>query len=70
MGEMGLYLQNERTANVYTEQKSILYRLPFDSMKRMEADDPEVASALHEWIARQLAERMAENNQTIEALMD
>lgn len=70
VGEMGLYLRSERTANVYTEQKSVLFRLQFDAMKRMEVDDPEVASALHEWIAGQLAERMAENNQTIQALMD
>jgi hypothetical protein len=36
----------------------------------MESKDPEVASALHEWIAKQMAERMADNNRTIEALLD
>jgi hypothetical protein len=39
-------------------------------MKHMEAHDPDVASALHEWIARQLAERMADNNRSLEALLD
>ena len=39
-------------------------------MKQMEADDPDVASALHEWLGRQLAERIADDNLTIEALMD
>lgn len=70
VGELGMYLKGERTANVVTEQKSILYRLTFDAMKNMETQDPEVASALHEWIARLLAERMADNNRSIEALLD
>jgi SulP family sulfate permease len=70
VGELGLYLKSRRTASVVTEQKSVLYRLTTDAMKRMESDDPETASALHEWIARLLAERLADNNRAIEALMD
>jgi SulP family sulfate permease len=69
VGELGMYLKGERTANVVTEQKSVLYRLSFDAMKKMETQDPDVASALHEWIARLLAERMADNNRSIEALL-
>ena len=70
VGELGLYLKNKRTANVVTEQKSVLYKLTTESMKKMESQDPDVASALHEWIARLLAERMADNNRAIEALLD
>ena len=70
VGELGLYLKNQRTANVVTEQQSILYKLTLDAMKNMEKQDPDVASALHEWIARLLAERMADNNHAIEALLD
>jgi SulP family sulfate permease len=70
VGELGMYLKNERTANVVTVQKSVLYKLTTESMKKMEAQDPDVASALHEWIARLLAERMADNNRSIEALLD
>jgi SulP family sulfate permease len=70
VGELGLYLKSERTANVVASQKSVLYCLRLDSLKEMEAKDPDVASALHEWIARQLAERMADNNRAIEALLD
>jgi hypothetical protein len=36
----------------------------------MRSEDSEVAALLHEWIARLLAERLAGNNKTIEALMD
>ncbi len=70
VGEVGLYLKSLHTANVITEQKSVLYRLTIDSMKQMEKQDPEVASALHEWIARLLAERMADNTRAVEALLD
>lgn len=70
VGEVGLYLKSPHTANVITEQKSVLYRLTIDSMKQMEKQDPEVASALHEWIARLLAERMADNTRAVEALLD
>ncbi len=70
VGELGMYLKGERTANVVTDQKSVLYRLSFEAMKQMETQNPEVASALHEWIARLLAERMADNNRSIEALLD
>jgi SulP family sulfate permease len=70
VGELGMYLKGERTANVVTVQKSVLYKLTTDAMKRMETQDPDVASALHEWIARLLAERMADNNRSIEALLD
>jgi SulP family sulfate permease len=70
VGELGMYLKGERTANVVTTQKSVLYKLSVESMKNMETQDPDVASALHEWIARLLAERMADNNRSIEALLD
>ena len=39
-------------------------------MRHMETHDPDVASAMHKWIARLLAERMADNNRSIEALLD
>ena len=49
---------------------SAVYRLSAEALKDMRAQDPEVAALLHEWIARLLAERLTENNRTIEALMD
>ncbi|WKZ37239.1 MAG: SulP family inorganic anion transporter [Anaerolineales bacterium] len=70
VGEVGMYLKGKRTANVVTEQKSVLYRLTAEAMKQMENQDAETASALHEWIARLLAERMADNARAIEALLD
>jgi SulP family sulfate permease len=70
VGEMGLYLDSVRTASVIATRPSAVYRLSAESLKRMREEDPEVAALLHEWIARLLAERLAANNRTIEALMD
>jgi sulfate permease, SulP family len=70
IGEMGLYLNQTRTADVITIQKSVLYRLSTEALQRMELDAPQAAAALHEWVARMLAERLADNNRAIEALLD
>lgn len=70
VGEMGLYLGTPRTASVIASRASSVYRLSAESLKDMREKDPEVAALLHEWIARLLAERLADNNRTIEALMD
>jgi SulP family sulfate permease len=70
VGEIAMYLNSPRTADVITVQRSVLYRLTSDALNRMEAESPSTAAALHEWLARQMAERLAENNNTIEALLD
>ncbi len=70
VGEMGLYLGTVRTASVIASRPSSVYRLSADSLKKMREQDPEAAARLHEWIARLLAERLTDNNRTIEALMD
>jgi SulP family sulfate permease len=70
VGEVGIYLDRPRTANVVTETNCVLYRLTSESMKRMESQDPETASALHEWIARLMAERLADSARAVEALLD
>ncbi|MGZ6316489.1 MAG: SulP family inorganic anion transporter, partial [Anaerolineales bacterium] len=70
VGEMGLYLGAARTASVIAGRPSTVYRLSADALQDMGLHDPEVAALLHEWIARMLAERLAANNRTIEALLE
>jgi SulP family sulfate permease len=69
VGEIGLYLNQTRTANVITDTPSIIYRLAKNSLDQMEKDDPDLAAALHQWMARMLAERLRNNNRTLEALL-
>jgi SulP family sulfate permease len=70
VGEMGLYLGATRTADVIASRPSTIYRLSAQSLQEMGEKEPQVAAHLHEWVARLLAERLADNNRTIEALMD
>ncbi|HTP02995.1 MAG TPA: SulP family inorganic anion transporter [Anaerolineales bacterium] len=70
VGEVGLYLGTVRSASVVASRPSAVYRLSANALKDMRAQDPEVAALLHEWIAGLLAERLAFNTRTIEALMD
>ncbi|HEX8992489.1 MAG TPA: SulP family inorganic anion transporter [Anaerolineales bacterium] len=70
IGEVGLYLGTPRSASVVATRPSAVYKLSADALTAMRTEDPEAAALLHEWIARLLAERLTENNRTIQALMD
>lgn len=70
VGEMGIYLGGLRTASVVASRRSVVYRLSLQALKEMRENDPEIAAFFHEWIARLLAERVADNNRMFEALMD
>lgn len=70
VGEIGLYLGTPRSATVVATRPTIVYGLSAQALETMRAEDPEAAALLHEWIARLLAERLADNSRTIQALMD
>jgi SulP family sulfate permease len=70
VGEIAMYLHNERTASVIASRPSVVYRLTAQSLKTMQEKDPVVAAQFHEWIVRLLAERVVDNNRIIEALME
>ncbi len=69
-GEVGWYMGQIRTASVRTTEPSILYRLSTEAIQQMEQRDPDIAATLHEWIAHLMAERLAETNNLIAAMMD
>jgi sulfate permease, SulP family len=70
VGEAGMYVHQTRTATVVASQPSAVYRLSRESLDRMEAEEPILAAKLHEWVARVLSARVAENNRTLEALLE
>ena len=70
VGEIGMYLGEKRTASVVADRPSIVHRLSKNALTEMEKKDPEIAALLHRWIASLLAERLADNNRTIEALLE
>jgi SulP family sulfate permease len=68
VGEMGFYMERERSADVVAEAPSVVYRLTRDGEARMEAEHPEAAVALHRLIVRMLSERVHHLVTTVDAL--
>jgi len=70
VGEIAMYLNQARSATITTTQTTVLYRLSVDALKKMEADEPEVAARMHHWLAMTLSQRLSDNNQTLEVLFN
>ena len=54
VGEVAMYTGVTRTADVVAETPSVVLRLSGEAIERMEAEEPELAAALHRWLARTL----------------
>ena len=70
VGEIGLYLNQQRLASVVTEEPCTIYRLGREALTRMEQENPALASAFHEFMVRVLAERVTQQNRTMRALVE
>jgi SulP family sulfate permease len=70
VGEVALYTGVPRTADVVAETPSVVMRLSRASIERMETQEPELAAALHRWLARTLAERLSDTLRAFDALLD
>jgi SulP family sulfate permease len=70
VGEIGLYLNQQRLASVVTEEPCTIYRLSGEALLKMEQENPALASAFHEFMVRVLAERVTQQNRTLRALVE
>jgi sulfate permease, SulP family len=70
VGEVGMYTGVPRTADVVAETPCVVLRLSRASIEQLEADEPELAAALHRWLARTLAERLGDTLKGFDALLD
>jgi len=70
VGEIGLYLRQVRSASVVADEPTVVHRLTAEALERMERNAPDAAAALHKFIAQMLAERLANTNKTLQALLD
>jgi SulP family sulfate permease len=70
VGEVGMYTGVPRTADVVAETPSVVLRLTRASIEQLEVDEPELAAALHRWLARTLAERLDDTLKGFDALLD
>jgi sulfate permease, SulP family len=69
VGEVGLYLGTPATASVVVDGTCTAYRLSAEALARMEAKDPELASAFHRAMASHLSDRLASTTEIVQALM-
>lgn len=68
VGEMGLYLEQGRSAAVFIERPSRLYLLTKEEMARMLEEQPLLASEVHRFIVTLLARRLDHTNRQLRAL--
>ncbi|MFW5933516.1 MAG: SulP family inorganic anion transporter, partial [Actinomycetota bacterium] len=68
IGEVAAYLDVPRSADVIAEDDVVVQRLPDASWDRLAQEDPELAAALHGWLASQLATRLTATLRTLQAL--
>jgi len=70
VGEVALYTGVPRTADVVAETRSVVLRLSKASIEQIEAEEPELAAALHRWLAGILSERLRDTLREFDALLD
>ena len=67
VGEIGFYLNQPRSAAVFTDEPSTLYRLSAQALQRMEQNDLEAAAAFHQAVIRLVSERLTRSLNTVNA---
>ena len=70
VGEMSLYTGHPAAASVVADQPGLTYFLSNEKLKEMESKDPDLAAALHKFIAGILSERLTYSNQAVETLLE
>ena len=70
VGEVTLYTDVLRTADVVAEVPSVVLKLGRERIERLEWEEPELAAALHRWLATTLAERLTDTMRTFDVLLD
>lgn len=70
VGEIGLYTGTPRTSDVVCDEPSVVYRLSESALRQMEAEAPELVGALHNYLARRMAERLTHTIRALNAALD
>jgi SulP family sulfate permease len=70
VGEVAMYTGVPRTADVVAETPAVVLRLSKASIERIETMEPELAAALHRWLAGTIAGRLDDTLKALDALFD
>ena len=68
VGEIGLYLESTRTANVLADEPTPAMKLSGNALEALRQKDPALLAACHEMIARQLSEWVVQSDRGLRAL--
>lgn len=66
VGEMALYTSEPRTASVFIEKDSLLYRIDSEQLRRLRDKHPEGLDKLHSYIIRMMSERLSRANRALQ----
>ena len=67
-GELGFYLGTPRSASVITDEAGVVYALSPDMGDKLEREHPNIAAALHKFLANILSERLLYTTQSLKAV--
>jgi SulP family sulfate permease len=70
VGEIAMYTGVPRTADVIAATPVVVLRLTRDAVARMEAEQPDLAVAVHRWLAETLAERLTDTQHAVAVLTE
>jgi SulP family sulfate permease len=70
VGEIAMYTDVPRTADVVAETPCVVLRLSRASIEQIERSDPGLAAALHRWLATTLSVRLNDTLHAFDALLD
>jgi SulP family sulfate permease len=68
VGEIGLYLDATRSANVLADEPTTAMKLSADALETLRQKNPTLLAAFHEMIARQLSEWVVQSDRGLRAL--
>ncbi len=69
IGEMGFYSQSNHSASVIADEYSSVYFFSSHAFKRMEREEPKLASAFHKFIVKLLIERFQYREQDMQNIL-
>jgi SulP family sulfate permease len=69
VGEIAHYTGIARTADVVAEVPSVVLRIDRGSIERLEAEEPELAAALHRWLATTMALRLTDRMRALDSIL-
>jgi SulP family sulfate permease len=70
LGELGVFLEEPRTASVVADEPCILYCLSLESMERMVRERPDLHEAFQRFALRMLSERLVRTNRALQSVLE